>query len=39
MRSLPSGEMSGESTNGMNFVGTISSTPSGSGTGRPRLTT
>ena len=39
MRSLPSGEISGEVTNGMKRVGTISMTPSGSGVGRPRFST
>lgn len=39
MRSLPNGEISGERANGINFVGTISSTPSGMGGGLPRFST
>ena len=39
MRSLPRGVMSREVTNGQNRVGTSRKTPSGSGTGLPRLST
>ena len=37
MRSLPSGEISGERAKGVIFVGTMSITPSGSGVGLPLL--
>ena len=39
MRSLPQGEISDEKIKGLNSVGTIIITPSGSGVGRPRSST